>query len=233
MEQFNAFIDLLDSAIRLSTPLLLACLAGMYSERSGVFDIGLEGKMLAGAFGAATVAFLTGSAWLGLLAGIGVAVAMAGVHGLASITFRGDQIVSGVAINFLAAGMTTLLGQNWFRQGGRTPAPPEGGRFLAIDLPFADAVKDVPFLGGIYSGLISGHNIIVYIAFLMVPAELVGAVPHTVRSALAGDGREPQGRRHCGYPCQCHAVFCGADHRHSDRHGRHLFRHRPIGRFHQ
>lgn len=169
MEYFNSFIDLLDSAVRLSTPLLLACLAGLYSERSGVFDIGLEGKMLAGAFGAATVAFLTGSAWLGLFAGIGVAIAFAGIHGLASITFRGDQIISGVAINFLAAGLTTLLGQNWFRQGGRTPPPPDGGRFLAIDLPFADAVKDVPILGGIYSGLLSGHNALVYIAFLMVP----------------------------------------------------------------
>lgn len=168
MEIFNSSIFLLDSTTRLTVPLLLACLAGLYSERAGVFDIGLEGKMLAGAFGAATVAALTGSAWLGLLAGIGVSMAMALIHGLASITFRGNQIISGVAINFLAAGLTTLLGQTWFRQGGRTPQLIEG-RFLSIDLPFANELADVPIIGGIYSELISGHNILVYLAFATVP----------------------------------------------------------------
>jgi len=169
MESFNFMIALLESTVRLTVPLLLACLAGLYSERSGVFDIGLEGKMLAGAFGAATVAYLTGSAWLGLFAGVSVSVAMALVHGLASITFRGNQIIAGVAINFLAAGLTTLLGQTWFRQGGRTPSLSGGGRFDDITFPFADQIADVPVLGGLYSELISGHNIIVYLAFAAVP----------------------------------------------------------------
>lgn len=169
MDTFISFIFLLDSATRLTVPLLLACLAGLYSERSGIFDIGLEGKMLAGAFGAACVAYVTGNAWLGVLAGVGVSMVMSGIHGLASITFRGNQIISGVAINFLAAGLTTLLGQNWFRQGGRTPAPPEGGRFGDIVLPFADQAREVPVIGTIYAELISGHNILVYIAFAMVP----------------------------------------------------------------
>ncbi|HHS82363.1 MAG TPA: ABC transporter permease, partial [Devosia sp.] len=132
MEIFNTGILVLDSTIRLTVPLLLACLAGLYSERSGIFDIGLEGKMLAGAFGAATVAAVTGSAWLGLLAGIAVSLAMSLIHGLASITFRGNQIISGVAINFLAAGLTILLGQNWFRQGGRTPQLHGDARFTDI-----------------------------------------------------------------------------------------------------
>jgi ABC-type uncharacterized transport system permease subunit len=130
---FESLILILDSTVRLSTPLLLACLAGLYSERSGVVDIGLEGKMLGAAFGAGAVAYVTGNAWLGLLAGIVVAIALALVHGFASITNRGNQIVSGVAINFLAAGLTALLGQTWFRQGGRTPPLPEGGRFGNID----------------------------------------------------------------------------------------------------
>src|SRR5690606_8223445 len=98
------------------------------SERSGVFDIGLEGKMLAGAFGAAVVGFYTGSAWLGLLAGMATGLLMALIHGAASITFRGNQIVSGTAINFLAAGLTTFFGQAWFGLGGRTPPMPGGGR---------------------------------------------------------------------------------------------------------
>ncbi|ALV26222.1 ABC transporter permease [Pannonibacter sp. Q-1] len=167
---FETLILILDSTVRLSAPLLLACLAGLYSERSGIVDIGLEGKMLGAAFGAASVAFITGNAWAGLGAGIVVAVGLALLHGFASITNRGNQIVSGVAINFLAAGLTALLGQAWFNQGGRTPSLSGGGRFLEIELPFATAVKDVPIIGYIYFELISGHNILVYIAFLAVPA---------------------------------------------------------------
>ncbi|KND20229.1 sugar ABC transporter permease [Pannonibacter phragmitetus] len=167
---FETLILILDSTVRLSAPLLLACLAGLYSERSGIVDIGLEGKMLGAAFGAASVAFITGNAWAGLGAGIVVAVGLALLHGFASITNRGNQIVSGVAINFLAAGLTALLGQAWFNQGGRTPSLSGGGRFLEVELPFATAVKDVPIIGYIYFELISGHNILVYIAFLAVPA---------------------------------------------------------------
>jgi ABC-type uncharacterized transport system permease subunit len=169
MDFLNVLVQLLDATIRVSVPLLLACLAGLYSERAGVFDIGLEGKMLAGAFAGAAAAAVTGSAWLGLLAAVIIAVALALVHGFASITHRGNQIVSGVAINFIAAGSTIILGQAWFRQGGRTPALSGAGRFEAITLPGADAVRGVPLIGPLYSELISGHSILVYFAFLMVP----------------------------------------------------------------
>ncbi len=165
----DLIIQLLDTTVRLSVPLLLACLAGLYSERSGVFDIGLEGKMLGGAFGAAAIAATTGSAWLGLLSGIAVAVALSLIHGFASITSRGNQIVSGVAINFVAAGLTVLLGQSWFGLGGKTPQLPKTARFSPIELPFAEAMADVPVIGQIYVELISGHNILAYVAFLMVP----------------------------------------------------------------
>ncbi|MBX3532327.1 MAG: ABC transporter permease [Rhizobiaceae bacterium] len=169
MDFFNALILVLDSTIRLSVPLLLACLAGLYSERSGIFDIGLEGKMLAGAFAAGAVAYISGSAWGGLAAAILVAVFLALVHGFASITHRGNQIVSGVAINFIAAGSTIILGQAWFAQGGRTPSVDASGRFGPITLPFADSVRDVPVLGPIYSELISGHSLLAYLAFAAVP----------------------------------------------------------------
>lgn len=165
----SATLSLLDATLRLTTPLLLACLAGLYCERAGVFNIGLEGKMLAGAFGAAVVAALTGSAWLGLLAGVGASLLFAIIHGVASITLKGNQIISGVAINFLAAGLTTLLGQSWFQQGGRTPALPAGGRFTPLELPFAVDLAGIPILGPIYSDLISGHYILVYVAFVLVP----------------------------------------------------------------
>ncbi|WP_295313130.1 ABC transporter permease [Roseobacter sp.] len=166
---FLTVIQLLDSTVRLATPLLLACLAGLFSERAGIFDIGLEGKMLAAAFFSAAVAALTGSVWIGLLAGIGASVALSLLHGLASITFRGNQLISGVAINFLAAGLTVLIAQDWFSQGGRTPSLMGGARFEPITLPFADALADVPVVGPVYAELISGHSVLVYLAFLTVP----------------------------------------------------------------
>ncbi|WP_336070626.1 ABC transporter permease [Nitratireductor rhodophyticola] len=169
MDFFHSLILVLDSTVRLSIPLLLAALAGLYSERSGVFDIGLEGKMLAGAFAAGAAAAVTGSAWAGLGAAMLISIFLALVHGFASITHRGNQIVSGVAINFIAAGSTIILGQAWFRQGGRTPSLPGDARFGAIELPFAETLRDVPILGDIYSELISGHSLLTYAAFLLVP----------------------------------------------------------------
>lgn len=163
-----AILSILDATIRLSTPLLLACLAGLYSERAGLFDIGLEGKMLAAAFAAGAVAAITGSAWIGLAAGMAVSLSTALLQGVAAITLKGNQLIAGVAINMLAAGMTTFLGQTWFSQGGRTPPLGEGGRFVPITLPFANELSGIPIIGPIYYELISGHYILVYIAFLMV-----------------------------------------------------------------
>ncbi|MCQ0990495.1 ABC transporter permease [Jiella marina] len=162
-------LNLVESTIRLSTPLLFAALAGLYSERSGIFDISLEGKMLIAAFASASAAAVWGSAFLGLFVGILAATAFSLVHGLASITYRGNQIVSGVAINFIAAGLTIILGQSWFSQGGRTPSLFGGGRFTPIHLPGADAAESIPVIGPIYANVISGQTILVYVAFLMVP----------------------------------------------------------------
>jgi general nucleoside transport system permease protein len=162
-------LSTLDATIRLSTPLLLACLAGLYSERAGVFDIGLEGKMLAAAFAAAAAAAVTGSVWLGLLSGLAVSMVTASLQGAAAITLKGNQLIAGVAINMLAAGLTTFLGIQWFAQGGRTPQLQAGERFETIELPFAGEAADLPILGQIYSELISGHNLLVYIAFIAVP----------------------------------------------------------------
>ena len=90
---FFTLIQILDATVRLAIPLLLACLAGLFSERAGIFDIGLEGKMLAAAFFSAAIASMTGSVWIGLLAGIAASLFLSGVHGLASITFRGNQLI--------------------------------------------------------------------------------------------------------------------------------------------
>ena len=167
---YAALIQILDSALRLATPLLLACLAGLFSERAGVFDIGLEGKMLISAFASASVAALTGSVWLGLAAGILGAVALSVIHGLASITFRGNQLISGVAINFLASGLTVVVGEALFGLGGRTPQLMGGGRFEDIHLPLAAEIRDIPLFGPFYAEVLSGHSILVYLGLLCVPA---------------------------------------------------------------
>ena len=125
--------------------------------------------MLGGAFAAAAAAAVTGSAWLGLGAGILVAVSLSLIHGFASITNRGNQIVSGVAINFIAAGLSALLGQAWFSQGGRTPQLQKVERFNPLELPLSETLSSIPIFGPVYRDLISGHNLIAYFAFLMVP----------------------------------------------------------------
>lgn len=166
---YENLILILDATLRVSAPLILAALAGLFSERSGIVNIALEGKMLSAAFAAAATASVTGNVWLGLLAAIGVSVCLSLIHGFASITHRGDQIVSGVAINMLAVGLTVTLGRFWFGLGGQTPALSDSERFTPITLPGADAVADVPVIGPLYSELISGHNALVYLALLMVP----------------------------------------------------------------
>ena len=167
-----SFLQILDSTVRLGTPLLFACLAGLYSERAGVFDIGLEGKMLAAAFLAAAASYATGSVWIGLAAGVFASLLLAAIHGLASITFRGNQLISGVAINFLASGLTVVLGTSWFHLGGQTPALEGGMRFSEITLPFAvsaNSTEDLGLVQGIWSHVISGHSILVYLALALVP----------------------------------------------------------------
>lgn len=166
---FNSLLLTLAATLRLSTPLIFCAMAGLVSERSGIVDIGLEGKMLAGAFSAAAVAALTGSVWAGLAAAIATSVIMALIHGYACITQKGNQVVSGVAINILASGLTIVASTALFDQGGQTPPLPEEGRFLALTWPGAEIVQDVPVIGPLYAHMVSGHNLLVYLALISVP----------------------------------------------------------------
>ena len=118
---FEDVVSILGSGIRLGVPLVLACLAGLWSERSGVVDIGLEGKILTGAFAGACGATYSGSPWIGLLCGVVATVFVSLIHGYASIDQRANQIVSGTAINMVTDGLTALIGNAIWGQGGRTP----------------------------------------------------------------------------------------------------------------
>ena len=158
-----------DATLRVATPLILCAMAGMFSERSGIIDISLEGKLLMGAFVAAAVAALSGSAWLGVLCAVLACVLLSLIHGFACITHRGNQVVSGLAINILASGLTVTIGIALFRQGGSTPILGKDERFSPMEWWLVDVFDSIPVLGEIYRELISGHSILTYLALLAVP----------------------------------------------------------------
>jgi general nucleoside transport system permease protein len=193
---FSLLPEILSSTIRMSVPLILACLAGLWSERSGIVDIGLEGKILTGAFAAASASYYFQSPWAGLFFAIIVSICMALIHGYASISQRGNQVVSGVAINMLALGLTSVIGNSWFKQGGRTPALDETTRFLPIAFPVRDTLFATPIFGPL-SKIILDHSVLTYVAIVMVPLtawalaktrfglrlRAVGENPHAVDTA--------------------------------------------------
>ena len=115
---------LIASTIRLSTPLILAALGGLYSERGGVINIALEGMMLAGAFTAAVVTVFTHSPWEGLLGAVIAGLVVAALHAVVTINYRADQVVSGAAINILFLGVPALLSGALFESTGATPQLP-------------------------------------------------------------------------------------------------------------
>jgi len=182
MELVDLMVPVLAATLRVATPLLLAALAGLVSERSGIIDIGLEGKMLTGAFAAAACASVTGSALLGLAAAILASCALGVVHAVATIRLRGDQVVSGMAINVVASGLTAVLATAWFAQGGRTPALPASARFLPLVLPGTETLASVPVLGRVWGGVLGNHTAPVYLAFALVP--LVWFVLYRTRFGL-------------------------------------------------
>jgi simple sugar transport system permease protein len=122
---FDLFsIALIFSTVRLATPLILAAIGGLFSERSGVINIALEGMMLAGAFTAAAVTYSTGSPWVGLLAAAVAGVLIAWIHAVACIGYKADQVVVGTAINILMIGLPGFLSGALFLSSGSTPQLP-------------------------------------------------------------------------------------------------------------
>ncbi len=160
---------MLASTLRLATPLIFCALAGLLSERSGVVDIALEGKMLLAAFAAGAVGAVYGSTTLALLAAMAAALSMSWVHGLACVSHKGDQVVSGVAINIIAAGLTAVLGAAWFHQGGQTPPVSAEVRIQTLWPALSEWAKSMPMVGTVLGDGLLGHNALVYLALLLVP----------------------------------------------------------------
>lgn len=149
-------VGTLSRTLAYGTPLLLATLGEIYSERSGVLNLGVEGMMILGAVSAFATAFITGNPWLGMLvAGIAGAIASL-IHGFVSITLRANQVVSGLALTMLGLGLSGLFGKGF-------EGKPLDSTITNVTVP---VLKDIPYLGKI---LFVNQSPIVYIAIILTP----------------------------------------------------------------
>ena len=159
LETVVVWSALFASMLRYATPLIFGALGGMFSERSGVVNVGLEGMMLMGAFFGIMAADKLDSWFLGLVAGILSGGAMGLLHAIWSVHLRADQIISGFAINFLALGLTGYLFIDIYGQEG---TPTDIPSIPNVRLAFLDGV---PFIGDIFGNL----NLMIWIALILVP----------------------------------------------------------------
>ena len=171
-------LTLFYSAIRLSTPLILTALGGLFSERAGVVNIALEGLMLAGAFTAAAITATTGSYVVGVSAAIAAGVLLAAVHAVVTIRFKADQVVSGTAINILMLGLPQFLSGAFFLSSGSTPQIPKENLLPTLNTFFGTQILDV--------------SLVSILAFALVPitAYILFKTPFGLRLRAVGENPE-------------------------------------------
>jgi ABC-type uncharacterized transport system permease subunit len=170
---------ILQSTIRGATPLIFAALGGLYSERSGVVNIGLEGLMLISAFAGVVGAHVSGSAFVGLFTALGAGLLFALIHALMCITFEADQIISGTAINLLALGGTGFLMVEIFGSGGTSPRV---DAFESVAIPL---LSDIPIIGK----ALFDQSLLVYLMYILVPLTyfVVYRTPFGLRLRATGE----------------------------------------------
>jgi len=146
----------LSRTLAYGTPLLLGTLGEIYTERSGVLNLGIEGMMIMGAYAGFSTAYTTGSPWLGIMVAALVGGAFSLIHAFASITLKANQVVSGLSLTMLGLGLSGVLGRGW------------EGKPLPVSIPeiTVPSLSKIPFLGPI---LFEGQNLIVYLTILLVP----------------------------------------------------------------
>ncbi len=187
-------------ALAIATPLIITSMAGLFCERSGVVDIGLEGKLNMSAFAAALTSYFVSVKWglpamgvfAGIFAGMFASMLLSLAHAYASISKSGDQIVSGVAINFFATGFTIVITRSLFNSGDTPPIKVAGcdtcGRFGTL----FPTIEGYGFMASFYNKVIANQNILTWIAFLLIP--LIGWVLYKTRFGLRlrAVGENPQ-----------------------------------------
>lgn len=173
-------ITIVQTTLMYATPLILAGIGGLYSERSGVVNIALEGLMTIGAFTAAVFTIFTGNAWLGLLAAIVAGILLALPHAVASVSFKADQVVSGVAINFLALGLSVYLVKHLYQGEAQTPVVPD--KLDEISVP---VLSKIPVIG---PALFKAFPVTyLAIAIVIVTAILLYRTPFGMRLRAVGE----------------------------------------------
>lgn len=150
-------IIILQAGVATGTVLLFATIGEIFSERAGVLNLGVEGMMLIGAMSAFSVTVATGNGWLGLLAAMIAAGLLALLHGLVTIHFQADQVVSGLALTFLGTGLSLVFGEGLSKAGTISLLP-------SLSIPLLSAI---PFIGPV---LFTNHSVMVYLGYLLVPA---------------------------------------------------------------
>ena len=185
-------MSLLFSTLRLATPLVLAAIGGLYSERSGVINIALEGLMLAGAFTAASVTFYASSPWIGLSAAMIAGVAVAFIIALACIRFKADQVVTGTGINIMFLGLPAVLSGALFLSSGSTPQIPRD-QLLPTIYQFLERIRPSVFPDWIPSWrILTDVSLITLIALLVVlfTAYVLNRTPFGLRLRAVGENPE-------------------------------------------
>jgi ABC-type uncharacterized transport system permease subunit len=179
LERVVVWSALFAAMLRYATPLIFASLGGLFSERSGVINIALEGMLLTGAFFAVLGADLTGTWYLGVVIGMAAAGLLALIHAVFSVSLRADQIVSGTALNFLAFGLTTYLYLNRYGKQGTPTDLPE---VPDVHLP---VIEDIPFFGDIFGQV----NLLIWLglALVVVTWVVVFRTPPGLRLRAAGE----------------------------------------------
>ena len=181
MDNLSFFNDYLVASLRLSVPLAFAALGGLFAERSGVLNIGLEGMLLSGAFAGAVGGFLTGNAWMGMLLAVGVGGMVGLLHAYLCVTLRVDQLVSGLAINLTAAGLTAFWSRILFNSDRAQKLP----GMDAIAIP---GLKNIPIFGN----LLFNQDPPIYLLFLLVPLSTYLLFRTSVGLSLRAVGEYPR-----------------------------------------
>ncbi len=153
-------VSVLAATVRIATPILFAALGELVVERGGIYNMGLEGTMLMGAFAAYYAAYQSGSLWIGVLFGMLMGLSFSAIFALMTITLKIEQIIVGLALNLLGSGLSVFWLRSAFAQAGMSPAIVN---FDTVPIPI---LSQIPWLGPI----LFDQKILTYIAFGMVPA---------------------------------------------------------------
>ncbi len=179
--------DWLAASVRMTTPIALAAFGGLLSERSGVFNIALEGMLLTGAFAAAAGGYFAGDVRVGIVLAILAGAVVALVHAVVSISIGANQVVSGVALNLIALGLTTLLARVYLKPG----IVPRVPSIATVTIPY---LSDLPIVGRVFFD----QTAIVYVMYLLAPVLVLVLFRTSIGLAIRATGEHPRAAETAG-----------------------------------